>query len=72
LEFRDTQKDRFQILVPSGVHEEVGIMAVRLNRPINEVISALLCKGVNLNPADFGLEHSLTRRVRKVHQPANA
>ena len=53
--FRSTPKRKLSTLVPAALFAQLGAMAAEEGRPDNEVVSLLLCLGLGIDPATYGI-----------------
>lgn len=55
MKFRSIPKVTLQVQVPKEIAEKVGIQAVKDGRPDNETVTRILCIGLGIDPANFGI-----------------
>jgi hypothetical protein len=55
MSFRKLPKVCLNTMIPNEIVEEVGLKAVRDRKPENAVVAELLCIGLGMDPARFGI-----------------
>jgi hypothetical protein len=71
LRFRDTPKERLQVMIPAALVEEIRRRSFAERRPENAIASDLLCRGSGIDPATFGLGPDPASSSSLSHSPAD-
>jgi hypothetical protein len=69
--FRDTPKERLQVMIPAALVEEIRRRSFAERRPENAIASDLLCRGSGIDPATFGLGPDPALSSSLSHSPAD-
>lgn len=62
MSFRKHPKASLESLIPVELVHEVGLRAVNEGKVQNQVVAELLCAGLGIDPARFGIEPGTPRR----------
>lgn len=57
MKFRHVPKKSLHVWIPREVAVRIDLRAAERGRPFNEVVTDVLCVGLGLDPATYGIHH---------------